>query len=120
MTVASLASTMMTMRAEILRNQTATEDTWGQPDAPSFSTHATDVACRVWTRTRQKIVDGAKIAHVEETRCSMVTDQDVLEADRLGDITDRLGVVLFGGQWEIRDFQRRPGHLEMELKRVET
>ena len=120
MTVGSPASTMMTMRAEILRNQTASTDTWGQPDAPSFSTHATDVACRVWTRRRGKVVDGVKIAHVEEIRCSMVLDQDVLEADRLGDVTNRLGVVLFEGRWEIRDLQRRPGHLEMELKRVET
>jgi len=119
MSVGSRARTMMTMRAYLERNGTATTDTHGHPEAPAWATLAT-VACRVWSKTRRELVDGKKVAVAEQIRCGMPLDTDVTELDRIASIKDRQGTVLWQGPLFIEAIQHKHTHLEMDLRRVEA
>lgn len=119
MTVGSRARMLMSMRAVIERNSTATSDAYGQPEAPAWAILAT-VACRVWSRTRAVVEDGRKIAHVEEIRCAMASGTDVTENDRLASVQDRQGNVLWAGPLFIRAIQAKHTHVEMNLSRVQS
>ncbi len=119
-TVASRVRTRMTMRADIQRNATATTDARGHPDAPDFQALAT-VACFAWTKRRQRVVDGNKIAYAEDFICAMALDTDITEADRVNQIADRRGAVLFAGPFKpLGTIQRRQQHLELRLQRVQS
>lgn len=120
MTVASRVRTRMTMRADIRRNATATEDARGHPDAPDFQPLAT-VPCYVWSDKRRRVVDGNKIAYSEDLICAVPLDTDIVEADRINQIADRRGIVLFSGPFKpLGTIQRRTQHLELRLKRVQS
>lgn len=120
MTVASRARTQMTMRALVQRNGTSTTDSYGHPEAASWSTHIAAQACRVWSRTRREVVDGEKTALVEQIRCAMPLDADVTEDDRIFSVSDRQGTVLWSGPLRIDAIQHKHTHLEMDLRRIES
>lgn len=115
----SQARTIMTMRADVERNDTATTDAFGHPDAPNFSALAT-IPCRVHSKSRTERNDTRKTAIVESIRCSMPLGTDVTELDRIAQITDRLGAVLWSGPLRIDTIQHKHTHIEMDLRRIES
>ncbi len=117
--VRQAARMMMTHRAFMERNSTATTDAYGHPNAPSFSAQAT-IPCRAYTKTRREQVDGDKYALTEEMRCMMPIGTDVTEDDRLSSIKDRLGVVIWAGPLRIDTIQHRHTHIEARLLRVQS
>lgn len=119
MTVGSRVRMLMTMRAVIQRNTTATTDGYGHPEAPTWGAHGT-FACRVWSKNRQEENDTKKTALVEDLRCSMPLDADVTEDDRIQNITDRQGVVLWAGPLRIDTIQNKHTHIECALRRVQS
>ncbi len=119
MTVGSRSRTIMTMRADVERDATATTDPYGHPDASSFAALAT-IPCRVWSERRREVNDDKKFALIEQLRCTMPLDTDVTEDDRIAQVTDRLGVVLFAGPLRIDTIQPRSMHIEMNLRRIQS
>lgn len=107
----------MTMRALVQRDQTVTNDAWGHPQAPSWTTLAT-YACRVWSSARRHVVDGNKDALVEDLRCAFPLGTDVTAADRISSVQDRRGTTLWAGPLEIQALQHKHTHLEAILRRV--
>ncbi len=118
--VGSRARTLMTMRADIERDGTATTNARGHPDPPVYASHLTGLASRVYSKRRQEVVDGRKEAMVEEIRMIVPVGTDITELDRVANVKDRLGVVIWAGPMNIRAIQHKHTHLEMELQRVQS
>ena len=110
----------MRFRADIEQNTEAGKDPYGHLKPPVYVSKATDVPCLVYTKMREEIIDGDKQALVEEIRALFSLTSNVVEADRIASIKDRLGVTLFAGPMIIETIQRRRDHFEMMLKRVES
>ncbi len=118
--IGSRGRTQMTMRADIERDGTATTNARGHPDPPVYASHLTGLACRVWSQRRQEVVDGRKEAMVEEIRMMVPVGTDITELDRVANVKDRLGVVIWTGPMNIRGIQHKHTQLEMELQRVQS
>lgn len=106
------------MRAQVERNTASGTDAHGHPVAASFSAHAT-LACFVWSKTGREIVDGEKIASIDDMRAMFPLDADIEEGDEIASVTDRQGTEIIAGRLRIdAPPQRRHRHLEAVLRRV--
>ena len=112
------ARSRMTMRAMVERNSASGTDDFGHPVAPVYATHAT-IPCFVWSRDRREIVDGRKLAVIEDLRALFPIDADILEADEIASVTNRRGATLLSGRFRIEGLQRKHSHLEATLLRVQ-
>lgn len=107
----------MTHRARLERDTAASTGAWGQPAAPDWNFRE-ELPCYGWSRSRQVVADGEKVVTVQEMRAIFPTDADIVEGDRLQEITDRRGTVVFPGPLMVRTAQAKPGHVEFMLERV--
>jgi hypothetical protein len=108
----------MTMRAVIERDGTATDNAWGQPDAPSWATFGDPVPCWVSSDARRHAIDVDKDALVEDLRIMFPKGTGITENDRIASITDRLGTVLYTGPIHLEAGQYKHDHVEFALTRV--
>ncbi len=114
--------TRLTMRAEIHRND-ADADAHGHPGKPEWTLIKDGVACFVWSKLRQRVIDGHQTAEVEEVGAVFARGTDILSADRIEQIKDRRGRVLFAGPFEvITGTEKSDGsginHLSFKLRRI--
>lgn len=116
--VGSRVSLRMIMRAEVHRNSTTTKDPYNQPEAPVFSLLAT-IPCWAWTDNRNEENDDRKHALIEDLICGIQLDADVTENDRIQQIKDRQGTVIWDGPLRIDTIQIRRQHKELRLKRIQ-
>lgn len=112
----------LVIRAEIRRN-TAAADGHGNPGKPVWTLVKDGVHCFVWSRVRQRVVDGKQNAEVEDIGAVFYRNTDVLSADRIEQIKDRRGRVLFAGPLEvITGTEKSDGtgvnHLAFKLRRI--
>lgn len=112
----------MTMRAEVRRN-TAAADGHGHPGKPTYNLVKDGVPCFVWSRVRQRVIDGRQQAEVEEIGAVFRAGADVLAFDRIEQVKDRRGRVLFAGPFEVitgTEKSSGPGvdHLAFKLRRI--
>lgn len=96
----SCLSVNMTMRAEVLRN-IAAADAHGNRGKPEWGHISDATPCFVWSRIRQRVVDGHQNAEVEEMQALFRYGADIKEGDRITEIKDRRGRVLFAGPLEV-------------------
>ena len=108
----------LTHRCTIERAASGGSDEWGQPVPPVWETHLSGVLCKAWTNAAREPVDADKSVVIEDRRVALPLDTDVTEADRLGDITDAAGTVLFEGPMDIVGVLRYSRHMELLLERV--
>jgi hypothetical protein len=110
----------LTMRAQLLRNNAAGTDSWGNPVAENLVPLGGDpVPCFVWSNTAREIKDGDKLARVEDLRAMFGLNADIRAEDEISAITDRKGAVLISGRLRIEGPpQRKHTHLEAALKRI--
>ena len=118
----SIAGSIMTMRAEVRRN-IAAADGHGHPGKPEWTLVKDGVSCFVWSKVRQRIVDGTQQAEVEEIAAVFPVAADILSADRIEQIKDRRGRILFAGPFEVvTGTEKSDGsgvdHLAFKLRRV--
>lgn len=118
----SIAASVMTMRAEVRRN-TAAADGHGHPGKPTYNVVQDNVPCFVWSRARQRIVDGRQQAEVEEFGAVFRGGSDILAFDRVEQVKDRRGRVLFAGPFEVlTGTEKSDGagvdHLAFNLRRI--
>lgn len=118
----SVLAHRMTMRAEIHRNGAATDGT-GHPGKPEWTLVKDGVPCFVWSKVRQRVIDSHQQAEVEEIGAVFQRGTDILSFDRIEQIKDRRGRVLFAGPFEvITGTEKSDGsgidHLSFKLRRV--
>lgn len=107
----------MTLRATVQRNTETGTDGHGQPLPPVWAAHLT-AACWVYNDGKRLVTDGNKIASVEALKIALPLDIDVTDADRLTEIKDRRGYILFPGNFEIKNITRKYNHAEADLKAI--
>lgn len=109
----------LTHRCTIERDANAGgDDGWGNPPAPSWQTHLSDLVCRSWvTAGREEVKDGQSIVVVEDTRLIVPLGTDVTERDRVASVTYRGGTVQ-DGPLGIRSVLVRRDRIELVLVKV--
>lgn len=112
---------MMTMRATVMRNLTATTDPDGQPDIPSFGISIDSLPCLWWVTSEREVMDGNKIAVVGQMKMMVPkkylgAPTDIHERDQISAVKDRLGNVIRPGPMVIENVVPRRTHLELLLE----
>lgn len=109
----------MTMRAHVQRDQAAADPFGGKLSSNWQTLHAA-LPCRVW-HTRQRsshVLDGDKIVEVIGLLLAVPTGTDITPKDRVVDVRDRLGTVLFPGPVNIDSVSFRIGHVIIALESI--
>lgn len=114
----TVARTRMTMRATVKRRSASTTDAWGQPDYGSYATVVESLPCFVYSRERREREDGDKAATIQTITGMFTLDADIAEGDRISQITDRRGSVLYTGDLDVGPIQYKHGHVEARLERI--
>ena len=106
----SCFSALMVMRANLRRNK-AGVDSYGQPKEPAAWDYVgKEIPCFVWFKNRREVVDGQKIAIVEDIRGLFRSDADVKAGDQIDLLADRRGRPVIEGILLVDS--AAPGHLE--------
>lgn len=106
------------MRAMVERNVATGVDGYGHPVAPVFQAHAT-VPCFAYTPSSNDIIDGDKVATVQDVRMMCAVGVDIQEGDRIAGITNKARAVLFAGPYRIEGpVQFKHNHVEAALRKV--
>lgn len=120
---AVVAETAFHHLVTIQRNEQAGTDDGGQPLAPDWQPHLADQPCLGYVRPGRaepgtEIVDALKQAVMNERRVLVALDTDVTVADRLDDVTEKDGTVVFAGPMNITALIRRVSYLELSVQAV--
>lgn len=118
----STQASRMTMRAEV-RRSTAAADAHGGAGVPAWTSIHDAAPCFAWSKVRQRVVDGRINAEVEEFAVLFRAGADVRAHDRVEDIKDRRGRVLYAGPFEVITGTEKSsgpgiGHLAFKLRRI--
>lgn len=109
----------LTMRAQVLRNQASTRDSWGQPVAADMQPVGDPLACFVWSTMTQDNVNDDRAARIEEVRGLFALGADLAAGDELESVTDRAGGVVHFGRLKVEGpVQFKHTHMEANLKRI--
>lgn len=112
------ARAMMTMRTSILRNQ-GTPDEFGAETDRAMTAIAEGVPCCCYYEKGRLEAQASGSTPVGGLMLLLPTRIDVTPDDQIGDVTDRLGVVLFSGPFTISGpVGRRRDHLTLALTEV--
>lgn len=108
----------LTMRAGVERNVASGTDNWGHPVAPLFEPHAR-VACFAYTPSSSDIMDGDKVATVQDVRIMFAVGADIQAGDEIASITNKAGILLFPGRYRVDGpVQFKHNHAEAALRKV--
>jgi hypothetical protein len=113
-----MISGRLTMRAHVERNVATGKDGWNQPVAPDYQPLAV-LPCFAWSPAAREIMDGDKVAAIQDVRIMFARGADVRVDDEVDGITSRQGEVLFAGRFRIDGPpQFKHNHIEAPLRRV--
>lgn len=109
----------LTMRAVLERNQATATDAWGQPVAAAFAPVGDPLPCFVWSNNSRELVDGQKIAMLEDMRAMFALAADVRVDDEISSVTDRRGIRIIPGRLQVMGpVERKHTHQEAALRRI--
>lgn len=114
------ARSQMKMRADFERDLGGLKDTWNQAPAVSWQPHLTAQPCLAWTKAKKEVEGGGtnvKVAVVEDMRINVPLGMDVTSKDRVLNIEDRKGTILFTGPFSVDTVQIRRTHLELLISK---
>lgn len=106
----------MTMRAEIERDNQATEDSLGHDLPPNWQNHIT-VDCIAWSFREKETVD-EKYAAISLVGIQFPLSADITNEDRVKIVKDRRGATKFPGPLTIESLVPRRTHLEATCRAV--
>jgi hypothetical protein len=104
----------MTQRATLQRN-CARVDPHGQPGSPDWQTTA-HVACRIWQGAGRRSAATQRVIETDESTMLVPLTTDVASGDRVLEVCDRRGTVLYEYPIYVDAVLRRRGHLEVRLR----
>lgn len=108
----------MVHRAAVQRDTNGSNDDWGQPEPPNWTTHIAALPCFYFTQSRAETRDQITTV-VAVNRLFIPKTADVSERDRILDIRDRAGNVIEAGPFNIRTVEYKKDHDECTLQEVE-
>lgn len=108
----------MTMRAHMQTNSATGVDAHNQPLPPDWVNVATPTPCKAWSTSRTEVVDGDKVATIEEIKAILPLSilGQPFEQMRVRQITDRADGLLFSGPLHVRTVQRKTNHVLVALR----
>lgn len=106
------------MRATVQRNAAGATDPYGNPGAPNWQPHIAALPCYVWFEVERHAIDTTKTAALEDRKAIVPKGTDIKPGDRLFDVRDRLGTVIFTGPAVIDSAGVRKDHIALALKEV--
>jgi len=126
------ARSRMTMRARVQQltdtaggpGPLAPVDDWGNPEpVPTpgllqWETKLDALPCWLWTTIENELVGPNETKVVERMRMIVPRTADLLEKDRIWDVTDRLGKMIRPGPLGIRSVVNHRDHQELDLVEV--
>lgn len=112
------ARSAMTMRTSILRNE-GTADEFGAETSRDMTAVAESVPCCCYYETGKLEAQASGTTPIGGLTILLPIATDVTADDQIGDVTDRLGVVLFAGPFTISSpVGHRRDHLTLKLTEV--
>lgn len=113
-----MISRRLTMRAAVERNVATGKDSWGQPVAPDYQPHAT-IHCFAWSPAAREIMDGDKVAAIQDVRIMVGLNADLRVDDEIAAITTKGGDSVFPGRYRVDGPpQFKHNHVEAPLRKV--
>jgi len=91
---------------------------WGGQQTPEWKTHLASLRCRAWTNGAMEPVNDQATVTYEDRRVSVPVGTDVTERDRVADVKDAQGNVIFEGPSNIEGVLRYSDHVELMLERI--
>lgn len=104
----------MTMRATLQRDG-ARQDEYGQPGPTSWETTA-HVACWAWQGGGRRSQQVPRVVESDEPTMIVPKGTDVVSGDRVLEVYDRRGTVVFENPLYVDAVVRRLDHLEVRLR----
>lgn len=108
----------MTMRTTIQRLTPTGSDDWGQPTGGAWAVVSAALPCFVWSTAERETMTDGRVAVFEDLRAIVPEGTDVTERDRLSGVTDRAGVTVLAGLFDIEAVIHRKDHLALVLRRT--
>lgn len=112
------ARRMMTMRALVERDTQVATDAYGHKAVPSWTSHIASLACRMWFEVERHILDGDKTAALEDRKVIVPKGTDIKPGDRIANVKDRRGNIVFTGPAIIDAVGTRRDHIVVSLLEV--
>ena len=112
------ARSMMTMRALVVRNMQADRDTFNQKAQPDWQPVGPEIPCFVWAGPvggKHAVASGELVMIIDMPGAVFPKSANVCNGDRLKEVRDRLGQMLFEDLVVESIFPRRT-HKEARLK----
>lgn len=107
--IAGYARQILKHRCTTQRKGDAGTDEYYVPKQLGWANYLQGVPCIWWTELGRGEVNEVNRDSIVDTARMIVFDTDVLESDRIINITDRRGVMIDAGPWEITTKTPRPG-----------
>lgn len=105
-------------RAVIETNTNTAAGPDGLPGIPSWLESSEKISCRYYTKVKRQVIDGNKLALVEDLRLLLPKGTAIAETQRIARIENRLGATIATGPFKIETIQERRTYLEAQLMRV--
>lgn len=112
------ARSRMILRALVERFASPGDDDFGNPLPGSWSTHISALPIWVHGSTEREAVTEETTAVVTDLKALIPLGSDVTESDRLNQVKDRQGNVVYAGILGIETVLFARTHLELTLSRV--
>lgn len=97
------------------QRRAAGTDSWGQGSG-AWTDHLTAEPCRGWEVSNQLVIAPGEIAPVMQRKLALPLGTDILDTDRVGDVTYR-GAVVMEGPMTIDDMTIFRDRIELTLRR---
>lgn len=114
------ARSRMTQRALVERSVSPGDDDFGNPLPPAWTTHIASLPCWVHGSTEREAVATDTTAVVTDLKAMVPLGSDVTESDRLNQVKDRAGNVVYPGILGIETVLYARSHIELTLSRVSS
>lgn len=99
------------------QRRAAGTDSWGQASG-TWTDHLTNQVCRAWFVSESLSIMPGEIAGVTTRHLALPLGTDILETDRVTDVTYR-GAVIFEGAHTIDQLITWPDRIELVLRRAD-
>lgn len=114
------ARSRMIQRALVERFASPGSDDFGNPLPGTWSTHIAAMPCWVHGSTEREAVTADTTAVVADLKALAPLGTDVTESDRINQVKDRKGAVVYSGILGIETVLFARTHIELTLSRVSS
>lgn len=93
-------------------------DGYGDRTGPDWVTSAANIACRAWVTGSVEAANDDRTVILEDRRISVPLSVTVTGSDRVDEVKDKHGTIIFDGPMEVKGVLRHTDHVELMVSRV--